>query len=144
MVLDKDLTYVYENVYLKARYDDTIKGYIIKKEDYIDLNLTNRQLQILRTMCKCSNIKLEKYKYRLPSVEDEELFKEYQDIKRQIDANPNSSDIELLEKRRIEIRNQIVTDNLALVRAIIDRNFDNIGEKYDIDEIYQIGYDMLL
>lgn len=143
MLLDKDISYVYKNVYLKARYDDAIKGYIIKKEDYIHLNLTNRQLQILRTMCKCSNIKLEKYKYHLPSVEDENLFREYQDIKRQKDSNPNSCDIDLLEKRRIEIRNQIVTDNLALVRSIIDRNFDNSEGKYDIEEIYQIGYDIL-
>lgn len=143
MSLENDISYVYENVYQKAQYDDNIKGYIIRQEDYVPLNLTNRQLNVLRKMCKHSNIKLEYYDYRLPSVENETLFREYQEIKKQKDSNPNSPDIVSLEKRRIEIRNQIVTDNLALVRAIVDRNFEGIEDIHDKEEIYQLGYEVL-
>lgn len=143
MSLEADISYVYEKVYSKAHYDETIKGYIIKKENYLPLNLTKKQLNILKKMCRNSNIKLEYEEYRVPSVEDERLFKEYQELKSQIDANPKSSDLNTLEQRRIEIRNKIVSDNLLLVRAIIDRNFDDVSEKYDIEEIYQIGYDIL-
>ena len=143
MSLETDMSYVYENVYLKAHYDDTIKGYVIKKEDYVPLNLSNRQLNILRKMCKHSKIKLEYHDYRLPSVEDEKLFQEYNELKDQIESNPNSPDVDILKNRRIAIRNKIVTDNLPLVRAIIDRNFDGIQDMPNKEEIYQLGYDVL-
>ena len=143
MSLETDISYVYENAYLKAHYDEVINGYIIKKEDYLPLNLTKRQLNILRKMCRNSKIKLEYEDYRIPGVEDEELFKEYQEIKKLIDTKPNSSELDTLEKRRIEIRNKIVTDNLKLVRSIIDRNFEGIQEIPNKEDIYQLGYEIL-
>ena len=140
MSLDKDISYVYERIFTKAHYDEFKNKYVITKEDYLPLNLTNKQLNILRKMCKYNGIELENYEYRLPSFEDEKLFKEYNELKAKLEIEPDNK---LLEEKRIAIRNKIVISNLELVRAIIDRNFEDIQEIPNKEEIYQLGYNIL-
>lgn len=141
MSLNEDLSYIYQKVLTKVHYDKEKNKYIIYKEDYMNLNLTNRQLDLLRKMCQHSKIELENYEYRLPSVEDEKIFQEYNELKQLVKNNPTNKE---LEERRIYLRNQIVSTNLELVRAIIDRNFENIHTIQNKEEIYQLGYEILL
>ena len=144
MLLESDISYVYEKLLQIVKYDETIEGYIVLKKDYMPLKLTNKQLKLLRRMCKVQGIYFEEELYKLPSVEAENLFNEYNEIKRIIDSSSIPKEKHPLNKRRIEIRNKIVTDNLPLVRAIVDRNFDAIPDGYDKEELYQLGYEMLL
>lgn len=141
MAFDTDVSYIYEKILKNARYDNITKRYLIAKEDYIHLNLSKKQLKLLRMMCNRCGIELEAYDYRLPSVEDEKLFQEYNKLKIKLQMEPGNED---LERRRVVIRNKIVTSNLELVRAIIDRNFDGIHEMIYKEEIYQLGYEVLL
>jgi len=144
MSYEQDLSYVYEHVFSKVRYDKNLNTYIIYKEDYIPLKLSTKQFQILKQMCKRQGVILEEEPYRLPGVEDEKLFQEYNQINQIIISSGIPKEDHPLNLRRIEIRNQIVMDNLPLVRAIIDRNFEGIQQLSNKDEIYQLGYLMLI
>ena len=143
MSLDRDISYVYEKVFTKAHYDEQASCNVIKLEDYIHLNLTTKQLNILRKMCKNSGIKLETIEYKNPCIEDEKKFKEYNEIKKKLALDIPEQERKSLEERRIVLRNKIVTDNLAFVRTIINRNYDEINKLPNREEIYQIGYDVL-
>lgn len=144
MSIDRDLSYVYDIFNKIIKYDEHLKRYVILKTDYLPLNLSNKQLNILRKMCKRNNVLLENDIYYLPDVEDEALFDEYNKVKRLIDENPNSENIKELQNRKIELRNKIALNSMKLVKAIIDRNFDGIHEMDNKDEIYQLGYTILL
>lgn len=144
MSLESDLSYVYEMLLKIVTYDDTIGGYVIRQKDILSLKLSNKQTKLLKKMCKVQGIYFEKALYKLPSIEDEKLFNEYNEINRIIGASSIPKEKHHLNKRRIEIRNKIVTDNLPLVRAIIDRNFDGIQDSHDKEEIYQLGYEILI
>lgn len=144
MLTEREIQYLYEHVFSKMYYDKINNRYVIRKEDYAHLNLSTKQIVAIKKICKKKGIIFESPSWRLPSVEDEALFQEYNDIKTKIKENPNSKDIESLEKRKIEIRNKIVTDNLKLVRAIINRNLEGIQQMPNKEEIYQLGYELLL
>lgn len=141
MELNKDISFIYEKILKKAHYDKRKQKYVISKEDYVPLNLSKKQLNLLREMCKRSGIELENHLYKLPSVEDEELFKVYNDLKTRLKLEPNNKE---LEERKVAVRNKIVTANLELIKVLIDRNLDEIQNVPNKAEIYQLGYSILL
>lgn len=142
MSLDTDISYIYDKILSKALYDKTIQKHIIRKEDYPYLELSRNQMLLLKQICERSGIILEEPDMKLPSVEDEELFKEYNEIQEQLKNNPQAKDY--LETRRIQIRNQIASANLKLVRTILNRRIDGIHQMEDKEDIYQLGYELLL
>lgn len=144
MSYEKDLSYVYKEVFSKKRFDSKLNAYVICKEDYLPLNLSTKQLQILKQMCKRQGIILEESPYRLPSVEDIELFKEYNRINQIIISSGIPKEKHPLNQQRIDIRNQIVLANLPLVKTIIDKNYEDIQNLPNKDEIYQLGYFLLI
>lgn len=140
----KNVTYILENIISKAKYNEETHKYELKESDYIDLNLSTNKLKLLKKICEKLGIELEYKGYNrmlLPCVENEELFQAYNDIKNKLEQNPNSPE---LETRRIEIRNKIIIDNLEFVKSIIDRRLDGINDLEDKEDIYQIGYEILL
>lgn len=144
MSYEKDLSYVYQEVFSKKTFNPKLNAYIIRKEDYLSLNLSTKQLQILKQMCKNQGIILEESPYRLPAIEDIELFKEYNRINQTIISSGISKEKHPLNKKRIDIRNQIVLANLPLVRTIIDKNYEEFQNIPNKDEIYQLGYLLLI
>ena len=137
----ENIRYILDKIISKARYNAQTDKYEIKEEDYINLNLTVKQKRLLKIICKNSQISLELTSKILPSKEDEQIFKEYNEIKKKLILNPQSKE---LEQRRIEIRNQIATDNIKLIKTIIDRRFNENHYIQDIEDIYQMGYEFLL
>lgn len=144
MTYEKDLSYIYDLVFTKVKYDPQNKTYILHQEDYIPLKLSTKQFQLLKQMCKRQGILLEDAPSRLPSVENLKLFEEYNQINKIILSSGIPKEKHPLNPKRIAIRNQIVLDNIPLVKAIIDRNFEGIQQLPNKDEIYQLGYLMLI
>ena len=122
MSLDKDISYIYEKVFTKAHYDKQSSCNVIKLEDYIHLNLTTKQLNILKKMCKNSGIKLETIEYRSPYVEDEikkreEAKEAEQEIaKFKVDTlkNPNGRGIKIynFNKETVDVGYTTVNDKI--------------------------------
>lgn len=137
----ENIRYILDNIISKANYNKQKGRYEIKEEDYIHLNLTVKQKRLLKIICKNNKILLERTSKILPSKEDEQIFKEYNEIKEKIISNPEAKE---LEQRRIKIRNQIATDNMELIKTIIDRRLEGIHYIQDIEDIYQMGYEFLL
>lgn len=141
---DKNITYIFENIISKAKYNEQLGKWVIREIDYINLDLSTNQKKLLKRMCENLEIELEYKGYTkdlLPCVVDENLFQQYNEIKSKLEFNPTSSE---LTKQRIEIRNKILSDNIDFVRSILNRRLDGIKEMEDSDDIYQIGYEILL
>lgn len=147
--IDKNINYIIENIITKKRYNQVTKRFEITEEDYLNLNLSTNQKRLLREICQNLGIFLEytdPTQIELPSYEDEALFKEYNQIKRKIDESDKLSKTEFkkLEQMRIEIRNKIVEANMILIETIIERRTEWLGEISIKDDIYQIGYEILI
>ena len=141
---DKNITYIFENIISKAKYNEQLGKWEIREIDYINLDLSTNQKKLLKRMCENLEIELEYKGYTrdlLPCVVDEDLFQQYNEIKYKLELNPTSSE---LTKQRIEIRNKILSNNIDFVRSILNRRLDGIKEMDDSDDIYQIGYEILL
>lgn len=144
---NKNIGYILDNIISKATYNEQTDMYEIKEEDYIHLNLTSKQKSLLNKMCNKLGIKLEYIPYTkdlLPVVENEELFQEYNSIKQKIETTQAKEEKEILEQRRIELRNQICKDNMGLVNAIIERRINKLDNLKDYEDIIQIAYEILL
>jgi len=141
------IRYIIDNILTKAKKNETTGVYEIKYEDYKDLNLSTSQKKILREICQKMGIELESIGYiRMPltCVEDENLFKEYNTIKKSLEKKLPKKEKQKLEQRRIEIRNQIVADNILAIHQIINRRITDITYHKDKEDIYQTGYELLI
>lgn len=141
---EQDISYLYDKVISKAKYDEEHKQYMIRRKDYINLNLSKRQMRLLAKMCKNSGIYLEYKKRSLESYENSELFEEYNEIKIRISKCTNPNELTNLERKRIELRNLIVELNSRLVREILNNNISGLQQMKEKEEIYQIGYESLI
>lgn len=146
MEKDEFIRYVIENILPKATYNEEKRKYELKYKDYEEYQLSTSQKKILKEICKKNNILLESKGYirqSLTAYEDEFLFKEYNDIKQKL-INPNQNNKDILEQRRINLRNKIVTDNIPFINSIISYRMTGINERKDKEDIYQLGYEILI
>lgn len=148
--MDKDISYILENVIPRAKYNYQIQKYQLNKEDYIDLELSNQQIRILKNICNNLGIELD-YKYlELPKINNIKIFNKYNEIKTMIDNELDIEKKQKLEKIRIEIRNNILTEYLETIQKIITYFLNNkyiipeINNQLDTEEIYQTGYEIVL
>jgi len=143
---NKNVRYILDNIISKARYNEKTNTYEIIEEDYFHLNLTSKQKSLLKKMCDKLGIKLEYTRYRknlLPAVEDESLFKEYNQILDKLES-ATDDEFEKLEQRKIELRNKIWTDNIDFAKSIIERRVNRLENSKDIEDMIQIAYEILL
>lgn len=146
MEKEEFIRYVIENILPKATYNEEKRKYELKYKDYEEYQLSTSQKKILKDICKKNNILLESKGYirqSLTAYEDEFLFKEYNDIKQKL-INPNQNNKDILEQRKINLRNKIVTDNIPFINSIISYRMTGINERKDKEDIYQLGYEILI
>lgn len=142
--------YLHKEVVSKAKYDELIGKEIIHPEDYLFLNLSQKALKLLETMCKQYDIILEKLPPQLSSTETMSLLSYYHELKNSIKEkgqdNSKNSQIEVkrINKKIIEIRDTIFKGNLEIVYRLLTKYAKNIKNIQDREDIYQSGYEILL
>jgi len=149
--MEKDIIKLLEKIITNSVYNPQTKTYQISKEFYNTLNLSTSQRNQLKKLCEINEIILEHPNKNLPKIKCEHLFKEYNDIMKQLEKNITPSEKEKLEKRRIYLRNIIAESNLELIRTIINRRINgknkmNVQDylRVDLEDLYQYGYEFLL
>lgn len=144
---DNDLSYIIDNVISKVRYCSDSSRYIIKEDDYYYLKLSESKMKILRRLCDKLDIELEHKKYssyRVLCVSDKNLFNEYNNILDKLKLDINDSEKNDLELKRLNIRNKILEDNIDVINSLVDRRIDDIKSDSEREEIYHMGYYLLL
>lgn len=145
--MDDNLSFVINNIIFKSEYSSELGKYVIREKDYLDLNLSEAKMKILRKLCNKLDIELEHKVYssfRVDCVCDSNLFSEYNNIRDMLLNDLDSFNRDKLEARRIEIRNKILEDNMFVIDSLVDRRIDNIKSDNEREEIYHIGYLLLL
>ena len=133
--------FLLKEVFTKLKYDKMLEKYVVSVDAYASLNLTKKVMRELEKMCEEHGIELEMFPQRLNPNQTEMLFKEYKQIKYELSLNPQDND---LKSRLFEIRNNIATGYMDLVYKFIARKVPDIDKRSDKEDIYQIGYELLL
>jgi len=148
--MEKEIAKLYEELTRVAIYDKLTKTYHISKEDYQILGLTNETIRNkIKKISSILGVNLEYPNKPLPDIKGQELFPEYNHIKSILETTLNIKERTILEQRRIQIRNLIIEYNIELIKLIINRriyntNINLINNSYNIEELYQIGYESLI
>ena len=148
--MEKEIAKLYEELTRVAIYDKLTKTYHISKEDYQILGLTNENRRNkIKKISSILGVNLEYPNKPLPDIKGQELFPEYNYIKSILETTLNIKERTILEQRRIQVRNLIIEYNIELIKLIINRriyntNINLINNSYNIEELYQIGYESLI
>lgn len=138
-----DKEFLLKEVFTKVEYNRLLEKYIIPISAYIPLGLTVNQFRLLEKMCKENDIELEKLPPKIKHSDAEQLLVEYNQIKNKIVNNPQNSENENLRKKQIEIRNKVAEGYMSLMYKMITKKILYLEEQ-DKEDIYQIGYTVLL
>lgn len=141
------ITVVTEKIIPKAKLNKTTGKYEITYEDYKEFELSVGEKKVLKEICTNRGIDLESKGYirePLICIEDENLFKEYNEIKGKLLTNITEEEKNKLEQRKYEIINKIVTDNMSFIETIINRRIAGMNNRENKEDIYQIGYEMVI
>ena len=147
MEKEEFLKYIVEIILPKATYNEELKKYELKYKDYEEYSLSTSQKKLLKEICKKNNIALESrghIRQPLQAFEDKFLFKEYNEIKQKLLTDISTEEKNILEQRRLTIRNKIVTANIPFINSIINYRITGINERKDKEDIYQFGYEILI
>jgi len=148
--MDKNLAKLYEELTSVATYDKYTKTYYVSKEDYHIFGLSNdTRRNNIKKYAEKIGVTFEFPNKSLPEIQGETLFKEYNIVKSTLETSITDEQKNILEQKRISIRNKIVEYNIELIKSIINRKLNNSGidtinTSYDKEELYQIGYEYLL
>ena len=148
--MDKEIIKIYEELTRLSTYDKTTKTYYVSKEDYRILGLYNDiRRNKIKQYADTIGVTFDFPNNNLPEIKGESLFNEYNTIKYIIDTSTNKEEKYILEEKRIKIRNLIVEYNIELIKSIINRkinasSIETINNNYQIEELYQMGYEYLL
>lgn len=148
--MDKEIIKLYEELTRLSTYDETTKTYYVSKENYHILGLYNdNRRNKIKQYAVTIGVTFDFPNNNFPEIKGESLFDEYNNIKSIIDSLTNEEEINILEEKRIRIRNLIIEYNIDLIKAIINRklnstSLETINDNYQIEELYQIGYEYLL
>lgn len=148
--MDKNIVKTYNELTSRATYDKKNKTYYINIEDYHIFGLFNdtRRNKINR-YAESLGVTLDIPYKNLPEIQGESLFEEYNIIKSILETEIGEEQRNNLEEKRIFIRNKIIEYNMELIKTIINRKLNNstietLNKNYDIEELYQMGYEYLL
>ena len=148
--MDKDLVKLYDELMRVSMYDRDTERHYVSKDDYRIFGLFNdTRRNNVKKYAELLGVTFDFPNGILPEVKGESLFDEYNTIKSILDSFISDEEKNILEQRRIKIRNKIVEYNIDLIKIIINRKLNNsiietINNNYDIDELYQMGYEFLL
>jgi len=138
------ISFITEKIIPKAKINEVTGKYEIKYEDYQEFDLSIGEKKILREVCTNLGISSQiSLRENITCIEDEELFKEYNDIKDKLLTNISEEEKAILKQRKYQIIAKIVTDNISYIKTIINRRIANINNRYDKNNIYQLGYEMM-
>lgn len=88
--------------------------------------------------------KNEKLPEALSLIENYELFTEYTNLRNKIKELNDSKEKETLISKALQIREKIILGNLRLVQTLINKKIYNLSTMKDKEDIYQIGYEVLI
>lgn len=148
--MDRELAKLYDQITRTATYDKNTKTYYISKNDYYILGLSNETTRNkIKKICQELGVNLDFQNKLLPDIKGIELFSKYNTIKHILETTTNEEERKILELKRIHLRNLITQYNMELIEAIINRRisnttFETINKSFEIEELYQIGYEFLL
>ena len=147
--MNKKTAKIIEQVLRLSTYDELTKTYHLSDEAGRILSSNPYQRKVIKNVFIELGINIEYPNKPFPKIKGEELFPKYNDIKYQIENIDNLENKNSLEILRIEIRNKIVESNFELIKTIINRRYNKINldlSKYSIelDDLYQMGYELLI
>ena len=142
MKLTKRQLFLLTEIISKTKKDELTGKYTIYPKDYLFYNLNKRTFQMLERLCKSKNIQIEKLPERLKEKETEQLFKEYYQLKEELE-NINEEEKQLIENKIIKIKQQIVLGHIEVMYRLINKHFPNLIKEQDSEDIYQTGYELL-
>lgn len=148
-MINKEMSKILEAIIFDSSYNEQTGEYHLSKEVYTSLHLSDSKSKSINELCEHLGIKIQYPNKKLPDIKGVEFFQEYNNIRKKLIEDPNLKDIRILEERRIELRNIIVTLNIELVDTVINRringNFNMYGlDNLDKEDIKQLGYEALL
>lgn len=148
--MEKEIIKIYEELTRLSIYDESTKTYYVNKENYYILGLSNINIRTkINQYANTLGVTIDLPNKNLPVILGTSLFEEYNKIKHIIDSTTNEEEKSKLEETRIKIRNIIAEKNLNLIKFIINRKINSssittINNNYEIEELYQSGYEFLL
>lgn len=147
--MNKKTAKIIEQVLRLSTYDELTKTYYLSDEAGRILSSNPYQRKVIKNIFIELGINIEYPNKPFPKIKGEELFPKYNDIKYQIENIDNLDNKNSLEILRIEIRNKIVESNFELIKTIINRRYNKINldltnYSVEIEDLYQIGYEILI
>ena len=143
--MEEKILQIFREILKLSTYDHDTDAYYLNKMDYEILGLSNPKIRknIIKIFDRL-NINLQYPHKLLPEIQDEYLFKEYNDIQLRLKDNLSFDEFKQLDNRRIILRNKIVSDNLELIKVIINRRMFDVHDNIDKEDVYQFGYEKLI
>lgn len=142
MPITKDELFLLKEVCTKVKYSKLYDKYIIEIYDYIGLNLTTRQMNILSKICEENDIELEKIPKRITKKETVEAFYRYHEAKKELSSSKNQND--KTNEKILSIRNQIADGHLYFIYKLIAELIKDTFNQEERDDLYQDMYEILL
>jgi len=137
MALSTNIAMFHKEIFPKVKYDETLEQYRINIDDYIKLNLNQRQFRTLERICIENNIYLEKLPKQLSIQAAEDLFIKLYDLKKELKNNPNHPDKKEFEKQIIDIRTKLIEGHQKLLYIFLYNKIPNLEESEYKDDIIQ-------
>lgn len=143
MNLTKRQLFLLTEIISKTKKDELTGKYTIYPKDYLFYNLNKRTFQMLERLCKSKNIQIEKLPERLKEKETEQLFKEYHQLKEDLEKINEEKEKQFIENKIIKIKQQIVLGHIEVMYRLINKHFPNLIKEQDSEDVYQTGYELL-
>ena len=136
-------------IYILSTYNKETNTLEISKETIQKLNINENRKKLLKKIFNEIGINIEYPNKPLPNIQGIEYFEEYNQLKSKLETTTNKENIEIIEQRRIKLRNIIFESNMKLITSIINRRLKSsnimlLTKNINIEDLYQLGYEILL
>lgn len=143
--------YLYKEVISKSKYDKLIGKKVIHPEDYLFLNLNQKQLKLLETLCKEYDIILEKLPSSITRTKTLYFLSCYHKLKKKLKEKEQETfseskikAIKCINEQMIQVRDTIFKGNIEAIYRLLTKCANNFENIQDREDIYQLGYELLL
>ena len=135
--------FLLKEIISKTKKDELTEKYTIYPKDYLFYNLNKRTFEMLEKLCKRKDIQIVKLPPRLKEKETDQLFKEYHQLREQLENTKEEKEKTSLENKIIKIKHQLVLGHMEVMYRLINKHFPNLIKEQDSEDIYQTGYELL-
>ena len=136
--------FLQEKVFTKVQYDPLLERFIIHADDYIELNLTTRQLKLLVEMCKESDIVLERLPEQMEEKESRATIAKHHKLKKETAVTKDTKTLKKLNKELDELKERVVEGHLYFIHKLVLELYPSDLNPEEKDELYQELYLVLL